>query len=172
MRPSFPSNRMRPSSAGWMPAIVLTSVDLPALLSPTSATTSPRLTEKSTSLRAWTGPKLLLIPSSASTGVFPSIFRRLLSRSGSARRRGRAAGLHPGVLLDARLLAGGGVLARADVGHGVELVLHDRVLDVLLRHRHRLEQDRRHGLHAVVGLAGDEIGGSGPSPPHPARPSS
>ena len=73
MRTSFPSNMMRPSSAGWMPAIVFTNVDLPAPLSPTRATTSLWFTWKSTSLRACTGPKLLLTPSSASTGVLPSI---------------------------------------------------------------------------------------------------
>ena len=37
-----------PGSAAWIPAIVLTSVDLPAPLSPTRATTSPALTSKST----------------------------------------------------------------------------------------------------------------------------
>ena len=41
---------------------------LPAPLSPTRATTSPGRTSKSTSLSAWTGPKLLLTPLRASTG--------------------------------------------------------------------------------------------------------
>src|ERR671924_408921 len=64
-----------------MPAIVFTSVDFPAPLSPTSATTSPAWTSKSTSLSAWTGPKLLLTPSRDRTGVLPFvlILRRLLS---------------------------------------------------------------------------------------------
>ena len=58
-----------PSSAAWMPAIVLTSVDLPAPLSPTRPTTSPAWTAKSTRSRAWTGPKRLLTPSSARSGA-------------------------------------------------------------------------------------------------------
>ena len=36
-----PSQRISPSSIGWMPAIALIRVDLPAPLSPTSAMTSP-----------------------------------------------------------------------------------------------------------------------------------
>ena len=40
-----------PSSAAWMPAIVFTSVDLPAPLSPTRPTTSPAWTAKSTRSR-------------------------------------------------------------------------------------------------------------------------
>ena len=59
---SLPSNLISPSSAVWMPAMVFTSVDFPAPLSPTRATTSPGRTSKSTSLSAWTGPKLLLTP--------------------------------------------------------------------------------------------------------------
>jgi hypothetical protein len=38
---SLPSKEIVPESAVWIPAIVFTSVDLPAPLSPTSATTSP-----------------------------------------------------------------------------------------------------------------------------------
>ena len=54
------------------------SVDLPAPLSPTSATTSPRRTSKSTPLSAWTAPKLLLIPFRASAGV---LFAHLIAHS-------------------------------------------------------------------------------------------
>ena len=50
-------------------------------LSPTRATTSPGFTWKSTSLSAWTGPKLLLTPFRARTGVFPLAFKfQLLPR--------------------------------------------------------------------------------------------
>src|SRR3954451_11216027 len=52
-----------------MPDMTLTSVDLPAPLSPTSPTTSPALTWKSTSSRAWTAPKRLLTPRSSSSGA-------------------------------------------------------------------------------------------------------
>src|SRR5215203_2461196 len=86
---SLPSNEIVPPSAGWIPAIVFTSVDLPAPLSPTSATTSPGRTSKSTSLSAWTGPKLLLTPFRASTGVLSLAFiTRLLSRGRTGAPRG------------------------------------------------------------------------------------
>jgi len=47
---------IRPLSAECVPAMHLTSVDLPAPLSPTSAITSPARTSKSTSSSAWTDP--------------------------------------------------------------------------------------------------------------------
>ena len=56
-----------PASASGCPAIVLTSVDLPAPLSPTRPTTSPAWTSKSTPSSACTAPKRLLTPSSASS---------------------------------------------------------------------------------------------------------
>src|SRR5919108_285925 len=136
-----------------MPAIVFTSVDFPAPLSPTSATTSPAWTSKSTSLSAWTGPKLLLTPSSARTGVLPFelILRRLLSAGLGAPIAG-APNCSPQDLLDASLLASGCVLAGADLVHRPEPVLDDRVLDVVHGDRDRLEQDRRHLLRAIVDL--------------------
>ena len=45
-----------------MPATHLISVDFPAPLSPTSAITSPARTSKSTSVSAWTEPKLFEMP--------------------------------------------------------------------------------------------------------------
>src|SRR3954452_5639867 len=119
---SSPSKLIVPASGGWMPAIVLTSVDLPAPLSPTSATTSPDWTSKSTSLSACTGPKLLLTPLRESTGALPFAFMSfsLLSvgRQRGARRaqpaacptaggaRWRPRHSSPQDLLDASLLAG------------------------------------------------------------------
>ena len=47
----------------------LISVDLPAPLSPTSAMTSPARTSKSTSVRAWTEPKLFVTFRASSIGV-------------------------------------------------------------------------------------------------------
>src|SRR4051812_27590772 len=64
-----PPKRISPASGGWIPAIAFTRVDLPAPLSPTSATTSPSPTPKSTRSRAWTGPNLLLTPSISSSGA-------------------------------------------------------------------------------------------------------
>src|SRR5690348_11671926 len=52
-----------------MPAMHLIRVDLPAPLSPTSAITSPALTEKSTSVRACTEPNDLVIPRTSSSGL-------------------------------------------------------------------------------------------------------
>ena len=49
--------------------MALTRVDLPAPLSPTSATTSPASTLNSMSLRAWTAPKRLDTPVIDSTGA-------------------------------------------------------------------------------------------------------
>src|SRR5215471_7457696 len=49
-----PSHSTTPESAGPTPAITLTSVDLPAPLSPTSATTSPAPTSRLTSVSAST----------------------------------------------------------------------------------------------------------------------
>ena len=45
-RNSWPSNSMRPEVGSSPPAMILTSVDLPAPLSPSSATTSPLPIEK------------------------------------------------------------------------------------------------------------------------------
>src|SRR5438876_1191857 len=55
----LPSKSTSPSSNGWMPAIDLISVDLPAPLSPTRAITSPSRTAKSTSFSACTRGRLL-----------------------------------------------------------------------------------------------------------------
>src|SRR5215210_4372262 len=94
---SWPSKEIVPASAGWMPAIVLTSVDFPAPLSPTSATTSPGWTSKSTSLSACTGPKLLLTPLRDSTGALPFEFmsESLLSGWGTGGATDGAPGILP-----------------------------------------------------------------------------
>src|SRR5919107_922764 len=63
-----PSKTISPSSAGWIPAMHLISVDLPAPLSPTSATTSPAATRKSTWYSAWTAPNRFETPRSSRTG--------------------------------------------------------------------------------------------------------
>src|SRR4051812_35802854 len=65
----WPSKTSSPESIGWMPAMHLISVDLPAPLSPTSARTSPACTSRSTSVSAWTEPKDLWTPRSSRSGV-------------------------------------------------------------------------------------------------------
>src|SRR5436305_15332090 len=109
IRTSLPWKRTVPPSGGLIPAIALTSVDLPAPLSPTRPTTSPALTVKSTRSRAWTGPNRLLTPSSSRSGV-PS------------------AAISTG---DSRFFAGGRVGAGAEFGGADEPVLDHGVLDVV-----------------------------------------
>src|SRR5919112_6043629 len=109
-----PSNRTSPSSAGWIPAMHLMSVDLPAPLSPTSATTSPAATRKSTWYSAWTAPNRFETPRSSRTGWL-SVMRS-----------------------DPVLVAHGGEPAGADLLALEEAVL-DRHVDVLLGDRLRLE---------------------------------
>src|SRR4051812_31684609 len=123
-----------------MPDMTFTSVDLPAPLSPTRATTSPAWTEKSTPDSACTAPKRFEMPRSSRTGVV-SVMSGDLSC----------------LLADARVGAGLLVLAGADLIHRPEPILDDRVGDVVLRHRDRLQQHRRNLAGAVVGLAVDHV---------------
>ena len=82
-----PSKRTSPWSIGWIPAMHLISVDLPAPLSPTRAMTSPGETWKSTSKRAWTAPKLFETPRSSRTGVSVTLSSLLLRECGPGARR-------------------------------------------------------------------------------------
>src|SRR2546429_929902 len=134
-----PSNRILPSSVVWMPEIAFTSVDFPAPLSPTRATTSPPRTSKSTPSRACTGPKRLLTPSSARSGPF------VLTRA--ARRRC--------LPLDARRLACACERSLADVG-GFRVAVLDDDAHVVLEHGDGSQDHRRHALLAVVHLLVDE----------------
>src|SRR5919206_1936066 len=138
-----------------MPAMTLTRVDLPAPLSPTSATTSPAWTPKSTSSSARTGPKLLLTPSRARTGVSAFMVQDSFPPSAAAGDAG-APPAGPSSLLDAGLLARRGVLAGAYLLGRPERVLHDGVVDVALGHRDRGQDHRRHLLLAVVELLVDQ----------------
>src|SRR5919206_457036 len=63
-----PSKRISPASGWWTPASVLTSVLLPAPLSPTSATTSAGYTVKLALRSACTRPKRLSMPRASSSG--------------------------------------------------------------------------------------------------------
>src|SRR3954463_759581 len=127
-----------------MPDMTLTSVDLPAPLSPTRPTTSPAPTWKSTPSRAWTAPKRLLTPRSSSSGavaVAVSLMPGSSSRSGDAGR-----------------LAGALVLAGAELGGLPVPVLDDGALDLVLGDRDRLEDHRGHVLLPVVLLGVDQPG--------------
>src|SRR5213075_3240167 len=130
----------------------LTSVDLPAPLSPTSAVTSPACAVKSTSRRTCTGPKLLLMPRSSSRGAAvtgaPHVGVTPVPASGTCRDAG--TGICPRSA-DAGRGALGGVVAGAQVGLGHETVGHD-VLDIVL-----VDDDRR----LQVSLDGLLAGGVG-----------
>src|SRR3954452_14638086 len=110
-----------------MPDMTFTRVDFPAPLSPTRATTSPAATWKSTSERACTAPKRLLMPRSSRTGL-----ASLMS------------GTSAFLLADARVRAGLLVRAGADLVSRPEAVLDDGVVDVVLGDRDRLQQHGRH----------------------------
>src|SRR3954451_17002472 len=130
-----------------MPATHLTSVDLPAPLSPTRAMTSPERTSKSTPRRACTAPNRLCTPRSSSSGVPLNASPPLQAqegRRGERRPSDRVSWLREpsgsAVLL---------VLALADVAGLQEAVLDDGVIDVVLGDRDRREQHGR-GLRALV----------------------
>src|SRR5579872_6048120 len=72
-----PFNRISPESGLCTPEISLIRVDLPAPLSPTSASTSPELSERSTPRRTLIGPKLLWRSATSSSGGTSSSLPRL-----------------------------------------------------------------------------------------------
>ena len=53
---SSPLSRIRPLVGGWKPQMIFSRVDLPAPLSPTRASTSPRSSRRLTSTSAVTAP--------------------------------------------------------------------------------------------------------------------
>src|SRR5207302_1429158 len=106
-----------PSSARYVPDTTLIKVDLPAPLSPTTHTTSCGKTSKSTSLRACTAPKRLLIPFSARTGV--------------------SEGLEQTVAVASIEKTG-----CADLVDGPEAIVHDRGGDVVARYGHGCQEQR------------------------------
>src|SRR4051812_31788898 len=126
-----------------MPAMHLTSVDLPAPLSPTSAMTSPLLTWKSTPFSACTAPKCLWTSrSSRRASVLNLVPPPSVWRSVGRRHRGDAPASRSRPLLDSGLLAGRCVLPCADLLRGQEPVGDHRVLDVGRGHGDRLQQHR------------------------------
>src|SRR5882724_11870979 len=75
-----PSSSIRPPDGGKLPAMILTSVDLPAPLSPMSPTISPQSSAKSTCDKASMAPKCLEIPWSSRTATDPPFASHLHSR--------------------------------------------------------------------------------------------
>src|SRR4051794_33354367 len=129
-----PSHRASYSSPGWIPAITLIRVDLPAPLSPTRATTSPAWTSKSTSVSASTAPNRLVTP--------------LSSRSG---RSGAAVVMLPS-LLDSVLCTSRLIRSCANLRRLPVAVLDHGALDLVSRDRRHVERLRRHVFLAVVHL--------------------
>src|SRR5581483_4146226 len=138
---SRPSKMIWPPSAAWVPATHLTSVDLPAPLSPTSAITSPRRTSKSTPASACTEPNDLEMSRSWRRGVSSLI--AVSGRPGWRRPGGR---LHRQWLrmLFAVLL----VLPDADFAL-LEPALREELLVVRLRDPLHRQRERRLLLLAV-----------------------
>src|SRR6202161_2421646 len=67
----FPSQRISPPSGAHRPETVLISEDLPAPLSPISAVTLPGGIDRSTSVKARTGPNVLVTFLSSSSATVP-----------------------------------------------------------------------------------------------------
>src|SRR5262245_53300522 len=66
---SSPSSRISPAFGSSAPDRTWTSVDLPAPLSPTRPTTSPRCISSDSSLTAWIAPKVLVMPRRLSSAM-------------------------------------------------------------------------------------------------------
>ena len=90
-----------PASASRMPVMILTSVDLPAPFSPTSACTRPAPMSKETSDSARDGPKDLLIPAMRSKGP-ASVIRPIEPSAACAPRTGPAGPEQRDPALDTR----------------------------------------------------------------------
>src|SRR5665648_214154 len=121
--------------------MALMSVDLPAPLSPTSATTSPASTSKSTPVRASRGPNRLLTPFSARRGgaVVVAFMAGTCSSPNPLL-------LNPGGLACCRVGAGADGLGRP------EAVRDHGALDVVLGHGDRIQDDGVDVLGTVVHL--------------------
>src|SRR5215212_7482976 len=120
--------------------MALMSVDLPAPLSPTTATTSPAWTSKSTSVSASTAPNRLVTPLSSRSGpseAAVAVVTVAFSLTDSVLRAGRLVG------------------AGADVGGLPVAVLDDGVLDLVGGHRGDVDLERRDiGLAVVLRIGG------------------
>src|ERR1700742_2457718 len=179
-----PSHRISPPSGPQSPETVLIREDFPAPLSPMRAVTLPAGICRSTSVRARTGPNVLVtLRSSSSVPLPPAVTAPFFSSLGRgsevlivwpswatrppAEADGRAApfsvaidqlrSAYPG------LLAGVGILAGAQLSSWDEVVLDDRVVHVLGGDPLRLEQHGGDGLVLVdvLGRAVEQRGRRG-----------
>ena len=142
----LPWKVMVPEVGACTPARTLTSVDFPAPLSPTRATTSPAWTSRSMSVSADTAPKFLQMPrrlriSSPAAARNEAVMPRCVSGRVTGRQPpgGSPAGRRMRGLLDAERRAPASA-AGADLGGGVDPLVEDLGLDVLLCHHGRDEQ--------------------------------
>ena len=139
-----------PRPAAWIPEIDFTSVDLPAPLSPTRATTSPPRTSKST-------------PSSACTG--PEALAHALEREQRSRRSvligSVASGPHSGPLPCSAIGFPPSVHALLNLPLQRSAAFTSppstTVLTLRLEDRDRRQDHRRHLLLAVVDLLVDQV---------------
>src|SRR3954453_8839136 len=122
-----PSHSISPPSKGWIPAIDLMSVLLPAPLSPTSAVTFPGYVSRSTPRSTCTAPKLLSTCRRDSNGCPCGVVVCATAMT--------YLGARDAVLL-AGLLQG---IGRADV-RGLDVAVLDDLLDVLREDRLRGQQ--------------------------------
>src|SRR5690606_5894626 len=120
---SSPPTLMAPVSGGRPPLMMLTSVDLPAPLWPTSPTHSPAATSKSTPPSARTAPKLFSAPFTAKTTAFCAVVLMCLDED--------------------LLRVGDGLLSVfqrvLDIGHAARGGVFERFLQVIL-----VDLDQRH----------------------------
>src|SRR5712691_4646734 len=143
-----PSQLIRPWSGEWIPAMHLISTDFPAPLSPARAITLPEGTSRSTSTRAWTGPKFFETPRKAKSGSLP---RPGPGPAGGADPDSRSVVIRPSA--DAVVAARGRRVAGAEVGDLDRLVLHHGRGHVVLRDPGRDRVHRRD-----VGVQGRVLG--------------
>src|SRR5665647_232456 len=169
---SLPSKIYWPESGRYTPEMVLTRVDFPAPLSPTRLTTSPANTSKSTSLRACTAPKRLLIPCISRIGgrslsMFPSLSHTVSVRAGRHRAVPPIAPHASGSGRDLRLLDIE-LLAHRRQGPGAQLlcrgepILHHGGGHILPRDGHGSQENRGHLHLLVVDGSPLGLGASGP----------
>ena len=168
-----PSNSTSPASIGWMPATHLTSVDLPAPLSPTSAVTSPARTVKSTPCSTCTGPKCLSTPRSCRIGsvtATPPGSARMRGRDRRPRIRGESTGYWMPSCPQADCVAAthtSEAFTWPSLDHGLDVVLgdqlrgeqHRRDLPVALRVVRAGGRERVGGRLVALGQRGRELGG-------------
>src|ERR1700676_3772492 len=160
---SLPPKVIVPVLGWWTPARTFTSVDFPAPLSPTRATTSPACTSSSMSVRAETAPKCFETARRLSTsspglddvvefsvmGQIPHYEQRTRHEPDLVLRRAGSVG-------DSQPLAPFGIAAGGKILGALEPLVDDLRLEILRRDHRRLEErgrrieERRFGLRGLA----------------------